>query len=609
MRFALRLAGFVAVSLSAVSICSAKPKTEPYTYKGDISFDIARIPFSRFGSYLTFSAITDENAVRYQRTGAPRDVPGVYLRSVHGDHHPVFRIELLQDGTSVPFRTEATPSRLRFVAQKGTVEICISRLDKVRFRADGVALKLIAPDEALPVFFDAAHWEINSRLPIEKYMLSATRGHLHVDTQWNGIINQNTSATFIADAKDGISEGEIDTYPSVWRPSPSKTSIEEDAKDVEREYTDWLKRMPEVPREYGAGAELAAYINWTSVVEADGLMDRRAMLMSKNWMAAVWSWDQCFNAMELSLKDPQLGWDQLMLPFDHQLPEGALPDMIKTSSTEINFTKPPIHGWTLIWMMRHGGYSDRAHLLKIYEPLARWTNWYFQYRDLNHDGLPEYNHGYDSGWDNATDMAASVPVETADLDAFLVLQMDALAEIAGRLGKDADRDQWKSRADQLTRRLIDVLWKGDHFAGIRITDGSEIHEQSLLSDMPIVLGMRLPAAVRNPLIKDLQEGGRFRTAHGFATQAPASKAYEADGYWRGPIWPPTTMLVAEGLDASGEHAMARKVREDFCKMAQQNNGMYENFDALTGEGLRDAAYTWSSSVYLIFAHQLWADAE
>jgi putative isomerase len=34
------------------------------------------------------------------------------------------------------------------------------------------------------------------------------------------------------------------------------------------------------------------------------------------------------------------------------------------------------------------------------------------------------------------------------------------------------------------------------------------------------------------------------------------------------------------------------------------SGMAENFDAITGEGLRDPAYTWTSSVFLIFAHEL-----
>jgi putative isomerase len=66
------------------------------------------------------------------------------------------------------------------------------------------------------------------------------------------------------------------------------------------------------------------------------------------------------------------------------------------------------------------------------------------------------------------------------------------------------------------------------------------------------------------------------------------------------------MLLSEGLDSSGEYSLANKVREDFCRMTQRS-GMNENFNAITGEGLRDPAYTWTSSVYLIFAHQLLTD--
>ena len=77
---------------------------------------------------------------------------------------------------------------------------------------------------------------------------------------------------------------------------------------------------------------------------------------------------------------------------------------------------------------------------------------------------------------------------------------------------------------------------------------------------------------------------------------------DPDGNWRGPIWAPSTMILAEGLDAAGEAALARNVREQFCVMAQKSV-MSENFNAVSGDGLCDPAYTWTSSVYLIFAHQ------
>jgi putative isomerase len=588
--------------LSFALVIQADAQAEAYAYTGRLALDITKVPFSRYGSTVAFSEFTDKNLASFHATGLPA---GVYLRSVYGDQrtHPVFRLELLDAGNPVPFVVEATPTRLRLKATKGVIEICIAASDRVKFRGQGVSLRLTAQDGALAVPNHANHWEINSERVMEKYMLWATHGDLRMDAPWNGLSNLRVAATFSPDPESLSVEGEIDTYPSVWTSHQSGETFDETRRTVEQDYGRWLKLMPEVPQDLGPGAELAAYVNWTSVVDRSGYLDRPAMLMSKNWMAAIWSWDHCFNAMALSFKDPELAWQQYMLPFDNQQPQGALPDMTTSTSNELNFTKPPIHGWALAWMMQHGGFTDQAHLAQIYLPLSRWTNWYFQYRDSNRDGLPEYNHGYDSGWDNSTVMLPGMPVETADLDSFLILQMDALADLAGKLGKDAEGQEWRTRSNELLKRMLSTLWRKDHFIAIRAADGSAIDSQSLMLYIPIILGKRLPSDVRIKLVQGLTESGKFRTVHGFATEPLTSKYYTADGYWRGPIWAPVTMLLAEGLDSAGEHALAKKVREDFCRMAQQN-GMFENFDAISGDGLRDPAYTWTSSVFLIFAHQL-----
>jgi hypothetical protein len=97
--------------------------------------------------------------------------PGVYLRCVAGIQHPVFRIELLDSGTSVPYRVDATSSLLRLRASKESIEICIPESDQVRFRGNGVSLGLVAVGSALAISNEAEHWEINSESPIEKYML------------------------------------------------------------------------------------------------------------------------------------------------------------------------------------------------------------------------------------------------------------------------------------------------------------------------------------------------------------------------------------------------------------------------------------------------------
>jgi glycogen debranching enzyme len=585
------------VLASAFQLPAQQPSLT-YRYTGHISFDIAKVPFSRFGSYMAFSD--------YTNASTPHGLREVYLRNMRGGQHRVFRLELLAKGSPIPFEIDASPTVLHLRAEAGSMDICIAKDDQIRLRGEGVSLRLIAESNTLAVPYGNSHWEMNT-FPHEKYMIWPISGSLLVSTApSNGTSNGLVEATFAPNGNSRQIEAEIDTYKSVWTPHQPTTDFDASVNAVAREYATWLQRMPEVSPEFGSGAELAAYVNWASFVEASGFFMHPAMLMSKNWMEYLWSWDHGFNAMALVYKAPELAWQQYELPFDNQDIHGALPDSTIDSGTQFNFSKPPVHGWMLGRMIANGGYSDLKHLGIAYGQLTRWTDWYFKYRDSNGDGLPEYNSGNDSGWDNSTIMLSGVPVESPDLDSFLILQMDTLASLARKLGKEQEARTWQMRSDRLLEAMLAQLWKGDHFVALRVQDGTEIESDSLILYLPLVLGKRLPAQVRNALIAGLTKPGRFRTSHGLSTEALTSKFYAPDGYWRGPIWAPSTMILVEGLDSAGEHGLAANLRVDFCKMAQQS-GMSENFDAISGKGRGDPAYTWTSSIYLIFAHQLWEE--
>jgi glycogen debranching enzyme len=87
-----------------------------------------------------------------------------------------------------------------------------------------------------------------------------------------------------------------------------------------------------------------------------------------------------------------------------------------------------------------------------------------------------------------------------------------------------------------------------------------------------------------------------------ATELTDSPHYTSDGYWRGPIWAPCTLIAVAGLAALGEKKLVRDIARRFCRLCALS-GFAENFDALTGAPLRDTAYTWTSSTFLVLAHE------
>jgi glycogen debranching enzyme len=273
-----------------------------------------------------------------------------------------------------------------------------------------------------------------------------------------------------------------------------------------------------------------------------------------------------------------------------------LPDSITHSEVLYNFVKPPIHGWALR-RLRPRLDLGRDELAGAYRQLAAWTRFWLDHRRTPGHPLAHYQHGNDSGWDNATTFDHGRLIETADLSAFLILQLRELAAIATDLEQPGEARQWQKTADELRDALFAELWQDDQFTARSAVTGRSHHSRSLLNLMPIVLGAELPDDISAALAKRL--AGHL-TEHGLATEPVDSPDYAADGYWRGPIWAPTTVLIEDGLRRAGHHELADTISARFRALCEKS-GFAENFDAQTGVGLRDRAYTWTASSYLILA--------
>ena len=562
-------------------------------------FDIATVPFSRSGSYLAISRLPEI-------TGRAE---GVYLRTVHGDarRQDVFHIELLADGKPVAFKETTDPAKLRLDARQGFAQFCWETPQSLRLQAKGVQVRLTLVDTAQTGYAmpaEESRWLVNSCLHRLNFAFTPFQGKLQTDAPWETHRCRHVHLTFQPDNRGGaLLEGAIEAFLSVAPPLTRRPTFEECVREVEREFEAWRRRSPALPDTLEETGELAAYVNWSAIVAPAGHLSRPAMLMSKNVMPKVWSWDHCFNAIALGYHNPDLAWDQLLVPFDHQDSFGALPETVNDTEIIRNFVKPPIHGWALRRLMNHSDAPTPRRLREFYEPLSHWTNWWMEHRDGDRDGMPHYQHGNDSGWDNATSCDIGMPLESPDLATFLVLQMDVLAEIATRLGKKRDTHRWQKRSDQLLEKLMAHNWNGAAFTAPRGGDHKvATGGDTLIVFMPLLLGKRLPPDIRQKLTSAIATEGRFLTKYGLATESIKSKKYESDGHWRGPIWAPSTLLIVDGLNQCGETALAREIAGRFCKTVTLS-GMAENFDAQTGKGLRDPAYTWTSSVFQVLGHE------
>jgi hypothetical protein len=565
------------------------PRPAPY-------FDIREVPFSSYGSWFCISPVIAQ--------GAAKD--DLHLVSHQTGMHAIFALRpLTSEGTRADTRVEVGASLLSWLHESGRVDLVYESADTVRLRGDGLGLRIDAAAPDLTPFGGTYLYRdpitdayvFTSYETGRRYRVSAVRGALTTSfgTQSLGTAERSILITPQGDGQPW--EIAIEEYQAARSPYAASTSFEQTVDAATAAFTSFRDALAPWRSEHTPAADLAAYVLWSATVAPGGFLSRPAVLMSKHWMDKVWSWDHCFNALALATGLPALAWDQYQVVFDHQDGSGALPDSVTHSEVLYNFVKPPIHGWTLSTLRRVLPRLSREQLGETYGQLARWTRYWLEFRRAPGSELPHYQHGNDSGWDNATVFDQARVVESADLAAFLVLQLRELAVLAPLVGRAHEASDWEAQADRILKAMIDRLWDGDRFAARPVGSRVPGVGASLLELMPIVLGDLLPQRIHTALADRVR---LHLTPHGLATELPTSPHYEADGYWRGPIWAPATVLIEDGLRRAGHTQLADEISRRFRTLCEAS-GFAENFDALTGAGQRDRAYTWTASAYLILA--------
>ncbi|MGW1024931.1 amylo-alpha-1,6-glucosidase [Streptomyces sp. NPDC002577] len=561
------------------------------------AFSVHDIPFSTHGSWFDISPVVGEKTY----------AEDFHLVSHQNGMHAVLRLVPLDTATGdrAETRVAAAPGLLSWIGSAGQVDLAYESPDTVRLRGSGLGMSVSAASQALTPF--SGTYFFHDPAAGAHMFTSYETGRRYRVTILSGIVADTAGAqalgsggrclTMTAEA-DGAWEIAIEELDTSRPPYASSATFDDIVESVRGGFADFVDAVAPWRSSATPAAELAAYVVWSATVRPTGLVTRPAVLMSKHWMDKVWSWDHCFNALALAPGCPELALDQFTLPFDHQDDSGALPDSVTHSEVLYNFVKPPIHGWAFGRLRRRlPTPPSRDELAEAYGRLERWTDFWLTARRAPGAELAYYQHGNDSGWDNATTFDPERVVATADLAAFLVLQMRELADLAMELRRPDEARRWTRAAEEMQTALLEQLWTGDRFVARGVGTGDTWSSASLLDLMPIVLGEHLPGDVSSALADRVKA---HLTPYGLATELTTSPHYLADGYWRGPIWAPATVLIEDGLRRAGHHRLADDISARFRALCE-THGFAENFDALTGTGLRDRAYTWTASSYLLLA--------
>jgi glycogen debranching enzyme len=552
-------------------------------------FSLREIPFSYPGSWF------DVSPVVAQATYAD----DLHLVSHRHGMHAVLALVPERGGERAAVPAAATPAALTWGTGEERITAAFAAPDALRIAGRGLTLRIRAAEPTLTPFTGTYFFAdpvdgsavFTSYETGHRYRVTVLSGHVrHVGAEALGTAER--AVVVSGDAWEVV----IEELPGAREPYSPAPAFDDVVAAARTGFTTFADAVAPWRGERTPAAELACYVLWSAIVAPAGFVGRPAVLMSKHWMDKVWSWDHCFNALALAGGRPELAWDQVQVVFDHQDDRGALPDSITHAEVLRNFVKPPIHGWALGRLRGRlpGGLPETG---LAYRQLAAWTTFWLEHRRVPGGPLAHYEHGNDSGWDNATPFAERRLVQTPDLAAFLVLQLKELAVLAAGEGDPGAAARWDAEAESMLAALLGQLWDGTKFVSRSAATGAVHAGASLLELMPIVLGEHLPPEVRDKVVAGLEA---HLTGVGLATERPESAFYEPDGYWRGPVWAPVTVLIEDGLRRAGAADLADRVSARFRAVCEKS-GFAENFDALTGDGLRDRAYTWTAAAYLVLA--------
>jgi glycogen debranching enzyme len=349
--------------------------------------------------------------------------------------------------------------------------------------------------------------------------------------------------------------------------------------------------------------------------------------LQHNWIApgggyrGQWIWDTMFVVDLLSILpgqekvirdvfqnywDFQLRWNEAMPDYAHDM----IPCMIEPGKKDwVKFpaySQIPILAWGVERVYQRNG--DKKLVAQCLDPLERFHEWYWRERDVANIGLTAVGaysgvtqharfetFDYECNMDDLkmtrhpTRQGAQEGAWYGDIcvpgnTAYLVLGETCLLRLAQRMGKQDMAARRQARIDKAIAAMRKHMWDQDAgtFLSVERDTLKKVPVATIGSWMPLHAGIATQAQAQR--MAHVLGTSSWQTPLPVPTVDPKDKRFQASGFWRGDVWPPTNYQIAMGLAAYGYAELASDIADKTVANAIKN-GISEHYDSMSGRTL------------------------
>ncbi len=410
-------------------------------------------------------------------------------------------------------------------------------------------------------------------------------------------------------------------------------SIDDIKSIIEKRRLEQISRMNKYDNLAEAFHAMQTILSWNTIYDAPNnrVITPVSRWWNYNWKGFVmFDWDTYFASYMLSFFNKDLAYANAIEITKAITPSGFIPNFSSPYGySSWDRSEPPVG--SMIINMIYKKYGEKWFLQEVYDELLSWNRWWAKNRvirgylawgsDPVADSSYKSDHEFlgailESGLDNSP-MYDNVPfnpktntMEIADvgLMSLYIMDCNSLAEISDALGKSAEAKELRNRGAHY-KTILSTLW--DEKSGIFLNKRTDTDEKSSRISPTNFYPMLAKACTQKQAERMIKEHyfnkNEFYGVYVLPSISRNDPGFKDNNYWRGRIWAPMNFLVYLGMRnydlANARKDLVEKSSALLMKSWNKNGAIYENYNAVTGEGddvqNADNFYHWGALLTFI----------